>query len=372
MARDLVSQARDLKTRHRGNSFNVNYISKDIIKKIANYFTNHKTIDVNDIASIKRTIQYMIAAKMVGFDRLYNDLCEITEHELDYFCDDIEIEDNCYDGFDTAIYRHLYRANPKIYEYLKTKHIRVLDGGLVKYRKTCHDIFLPDYKAIIDVSTYKAELEVKELIENTPEKVVNFASTYKLKSIGKFEYIDNKLRCTGKNGDPVDLDDADIYDCIVDETYNIDNFNLNHFILNDSSFNGLTSIHTYRTIKIDQLKQHDIILLRGGLVYHDEQQHCYMIVGPHQFIHLNRYENLNQMSLVYSFSDKYGKHVDLIRLNNLSCDTVDWDVWCEDHSENTIQNNFVYLAKGRTIINKIKLKHNYMKFEDVSDILKSI
>jgi len=371
MARDLAIQAKDLKNRHRGQSFNVNFVSENNIRKIANNFTSHKLINVESIGSINKAIQYMIAAKMVGFDRLYFDLCEITGHELDKFCEDIEVEDNCYDGFDRAIDRHLYRANPRIYEYLKTKHIRFLDGGLVKYRKTCNDIFLPDYRAIIDVSTYKAELELKELIETTEEKPVNFANTYRLKTIGKFEYLDNKLRCTGRGGDPVDIDDADIYDCIVDSNFDVTNFNLNDYIM-DGAFNGLGKIRTYRTIKIDQLKEHDKVLLLSGLVYHDEQQKCYMIVGPYKLIHLNEYENLNQMSLLYSFNDKYGKHIDMIRLNRLSCDTVEWDDWCEDHSENSVEDRFVYLTKGRTIISKIKNTNNIIDFKETTELLESI
>ncbi|MBQ8218336.1 MAG: hypothetical protein IJZ79_03430 [Bacilli bacterium] len=371
MARDLITQARDLKSKHRGKSFNVNYATVNNIRKIAEHFTNHKLINVENISSIKRVIQYMIAAKMVGFDRLYFDLCEITGHELDSFCEDIEIEDNCYDGFDTAVERHLYRANPRIYEYLKTKHIRILDGGLVKYRKTCSDIFLPDYRVIIDVSTYKAELELKELIENSDEEVVNFAKTYKLKSIGKFEYLDNKLTCTGEGGDPVDIDNTDIYDCIVDSNYDIIDFNLNHFIM-DGTSNGLGKVQTYRTIKIDQLHQHDQILLLNGIVYHDEEQKCYMIVGPYKLVHLTKYDNLNQMSLVYSFNDKYGKHIDMIRLNNLSCDTVEWDDWCEDHSENSVVNGYVYLVKGRTIITKIANKDHNVDFKEVTKLLESV
>lgn len=371
MAKDLVQQAKDMKNRHRGESFNVNYVPNETVRKVAQYFTNHKVINVENIKSINKAIQYMIAAKIVGFDRLYSDLCEITGHELDKFCDDIEIEDNCYDGFDNAVQRHLYRANPRIYEYLKTKHIRILDGGLVKFRKTCHDIFLPDYRAIIDVSTYHAELELKELIETTEEKPVDFASTYKLRSVGKFEYLDNRLRCTGEGGDQVDLDDSDIYDVIVDSNYDLDDWNLNDFRM-DGAANGKGKIRTYRTIKIDQLKQHDKVYLKGGLVYHDEKQKCYMIVGPHKFIHMNKFDNLVQKSLVYSFSDKFGKHVDLIRLSNLSCDTVEWDDWCEDHAEDSVQDGFVYLAHGRTLATKIKNPDVNLDFKEVKNLLESV
>lgn len=368
---DLAQQARDLRNNHRGESFNANYAPREIVRKIANDFTNHKVPNVENIESINKVVQYMIAARIVGFDRLFNDLCEITNHTLDKFCEDIEVEDNCYDGFENAVQRHLYRANPRIYEYLHTKHIRVLDGGLVKYRKTCHDIFLPDYKSLVDVSTWKAELEVKELIETTEKEYVDFASTYKLHAVGKFEYLDNKLRCTGEGGDPVDLDDADIFDCIVDESFDFCNFNEKDFRL-DGLSNGKGYIHTFRHIKIDQLKQHDKILLQGGLVYHDEKQKCYMIVGPHKFVHLNKYDNYNNMSILYKFSDKYGTHIDMVRLGDLSCDTVEWEDWIEDHAEDSVEDGYIYLAKGRTLIDKTENDDLIVDFNEVTELLESV
>lgn len=370
MAQDLVTQARKLKQTHRGEQFNVNYVPIETIRKISNDFVNHKIPNVENIKSIKKVVQYMIASKMVGFNKLYQNLCEVTGHELDGFCDDIEVSDDCYDQFDSAVQRHLYRENPRIYEYLRTKHIRVLDGGLVKF-STCYDIFLPDYKALIDVSSWKAELEVKELIETTDKEYVDFASTYKLHSIGRFVYADNRLRCTGQKGDPVDLDDADIYECIVDESFDFDNWDEKDFHM-DGLADGKGSIKTYRKIKIDQLKQGDEIYLKDGLVYRDEKQKCYMIVGPHKFVHLNKYNNFNTMSIAYKFSDKYGEHVDLVRLDGLSCDTIDFKDWCEDHDENSLEDGYIYLIKGRTIVERTKNNDIKIDFKEISELLESI
>ena len=366
---DLVKQAKQLKASHRGEQFNINYVSVSNIRKIANDFTSHKIVNVESLTNINTVIQYMIASKMVGYNLLYQKLNDITGGELDTFCENIEIEDNCYDNFNTAVERHLYRENSMIYEYLKSKHIRILDAGLVKY-STCHDIFLPDYKAVIDVSTWKAELEVKELIETTPIEPVNFASTYKLHSIGRFVYADNKLRCTGRRGDPVDLDDADIYECIVDDNFDFCDWNLNDYLLSGLA-NGKGSIKTYRRIKIDLLNQGDEIYLKDGLVYRNENQKCYMIVGPHKFVHLKKFNDLNSYSIVYKFNTKYGSRVDLIRLNNLSCDTIEYKDWCEDHDEDSLEDGYIYLAKGRTLVTKIKNKDIKVDYNEVLQLLES-
>ena len=125
---DIINQAKELKDNHRGAEFNPNYATINNIRKVAENFINKKCINVESITSINKIIQYMISAKVVGDRYFYHKLCEYTNHILDGFCDSIEIEDNCYDGFDRAVERHVYRENPKIYEYLKSKHVRYLDG----------------------------------------------------------------------------------------------------------------------------------------------------------------------------------------------------------------------------------------------------
>ena len=152
---ELVNNLRQLRDTHRGVSFNPNFASVKIIKRVAENFTSNKRINVETISSVNKYIQYMIASKLVGDRMFYDKLCSYSNHLLDAYCDDIDVVDNCYDGFDTAIERHVYRKNNKVYEYLKSKHVRYLDGGIIKFRGS-YDIFLPDYQSVIDISTYKA------------------------------------------------------------------------------------------------------------------------------------------------------------------------------------------------------------------------
>lgn len=371
---DIINQAKELRDNHRGAEFNPNYATINNIRKVAKNFINKKCINVESITSINKIIQYMISAKVVGDRYFYHKLCEYTNHILDSFCDNIEIEDNCYDGFDKAVERHLYRENSKIYDYLKSKHVRYLDGGLVKY-KNSYDIFLPDYQAIVDVSTWKAEEEVKQLVENSKKETVNNLDTWELRNIRNFEYHDNKLRCTGEKGDPLDIDGSDIKEYIVDTTTEFKDIKESDFII-EGCGSGRGRVCTSRYISVDQLHEGDEVIVKNGLVYHNLSQHCYMIVGPYELIHLKTYDDYNNMSIVYAFNDKNKHLVDLIRLRNLSCDTITKDDWEEDHAINELKPGFVYLTIGRTIMTRMQIKGSnnniQLDFNDVQELLNRI
>ena len=374
---DIIKQAKELRDNHRGSKFNPNYATINNIRKVAENFVNKISIDVNSITSINRVIQYMISAKIVGDRYFYNNLNEYTGNVLDSFCEDIEVEDNCYDGFDTAIERHVYRENQYVYEYLRSKQIRYLDAGLIKYRN-CHDIFLPEYDAVVDISIWKALDEIQRIV-NTANKDRedndDTLDTYELKNIRNFVYYEGKLRCTGEDGDPVDINDTDIIQYIVDMSTEFKDIRESDFLI-EGCGSGRGKVCTSRKISLDQLEEGDEVYIKDGLVYHNLEKSSYIIVGPFELINLKRYDDYNYMSLVYKFNDHNKNYVDLIRLRDLSCDTVPIQDWEEDHATDELKSGFVYLTTGRTIMTRIKVSGSTnsinLNFNDIIELVDNI
>ena len=88
---ELVNSLRQLRDTHRGVSFNPNFASVKIIKRVAENFTSNKRINVETISSVNKYIQYMIASKLVGDRMFYDKLCSYSNHLLDAYCDDIDV-----------------------------------------------------------------------------------------------------------------------------------------------------------------------------------------------------------------------------------------------------------------------------------------
>ena len=139
---------------------------------------------------------------------------------------------------------------------------------------------------------------------------------------------------------------------------------------------GRGRVCTLRHIKLNQLKEGDTVYIKNGLLYHNVDEHYFKIIGNYELIHLVEFDDYNHMSIVYQFNDKNSKHVDLIRLRNLSCDTIDIKDWEEDHAKDELKNGFVYLTIGRTIMSRLQINDPmtqiHLEYNDVIKLLEQV
>jgi hypothetical protein len=392
---DIVARARELRLNHPDQSFNADYAKVSNIQLIARRFTEHKRTNVQNIKHIETAIQYMICAKIVGDRRLYKELNEFTGEELDKYCEDIEIQDDCHDGFNTAVERHLYRYNQEVYEYLHSKRIKILDAGLVKYGG--NDIFLPGFNAVINVrDNHRCLKELKEFVDNTPlEDRRNNENTFKLHVVKKFIVYERKLYVSNKDSDPVELRDAIVDEYLCDAMTDPDNIYMSKFHTNNNAGgNGQVTLH--RQVPIGKLKNFTELMIKNGIVYHDEARHIYRIMGNYELMHLIKYEGFNTMSLLYTYNakvhhpdDENGHEdlddeekleqlkddlcVDKVKLSNISrvYSPMPLKKFEEEYGEKAILNGRLYLFKGRSKVAQVAHRDSsgFIEFEEVQELL---
>ena len=393
MPSDIIARARELRLDHPDQSFNADYAKVSNIQLIARRFVEHKRTNVQNIKHIETAIQYMICAKIVGDRRLYKELNEFTGEELDKYCEDIEIQDDCHDGFDTAVERHLCRYNQEVYEYLHAKHIKILDAGLVKYGG--NDIFLPAFNAIINVrDNHKCLKELKEFVDNTPlEDRRNNENTFKLHVVKKFIVYENHLYVSNKDSDPVDLRDTMVDEYLCDTMLDPDNIYTSKFHTNNNA-GGDGAVDLHRTVTIRSLKNYTEVMLKNGVVYHDEAKHVYRIMGDYSLMHLIKYENFDSMSLLYTYKTRIASaedgdkdfdedeeenlnkdelFVDKVKLGNISrvYSPMALPKFEEEYGEKAIKNGRLYLFRGRSKVAQISHRDSsgYISFDEVKELL---
>lgn len=363
----IIEKARDLKAKHSGEKFNENFVTGANLRKIANRFTEHKMTNVETIRGIKKLIQYMICAKLVGDRKLYTKLNEYSGELLDSFCDEIEIVDDCNDGFDTAVQRHVYRVNPDLYEYLKNNRIKYVDAGLVKYGGK--DIFLPQFNALVCiVGNRRCFDEIADFIKKTPEKDRhNEEFSWEQKVVKDFYVYDGDLYCTTTQSDPIELSDTHVKEFIVDAETDPDEINIRMF--DTSSHKG--SIKSYRTVPIEKLENGTKLMLKKGIVYHVPDKACYKIIGHYELMKFDRYEGLNEMSIVYSYPGLKGEgFVDSINLGNLNkhMDKIKMSDWTYEYGDGELDQDLIYLFKGKTRIGQMPYRET-ITFENIKELL---
>ncbi len=395
MPSDIIARARELRLDHPDQSFNADYAKVSNIQLIARRFVEHKRTNVQNIKHIETAVQYMICAKIVGDRRLYRELNEFTGEELDKYCENIEIQDDCHDGFDTAVERHLYRYNPEVYEYLHAKHIKILDAGLVKYGG--NDIFLPTFNTVINVrDNHKCLKDLKEFVDNTPlEDRRNNENTFKLHVVKKFIVYEDRLHVSNKDSDPVELRDVIVDEYLCDTQLDPDDIFVSKFHTTNNA-GGDGSVNLHRTVSLRSLPNFTEIMLKNGIVYHDEEKHLYKIMGDYSLMHLLKYENFDAMSLLYTYNAKVARHedddvddedldneekivnkndlyVDKVKLGNISrvYEPMALNRFEEEYGEEAIKDNRLYLFKGRSKIAQIPHRDNSgnISFEEIQELL---
>ena len=338
-------------------------------KQIAKRFTEHRLTNVETINSIKKLCQYMIAAKLVGDRKLYTQLNEYSGEFLDNFCKYLEPIDDCNDDFDTAVQRHVYRANPELYTYLKNNHIVYIDAGLVRYGGK--DIFLPQFNAMVCiVGNRRCFDEIADFIRKTPEadRHNDTDFSWEPKAIKDFYVYDGKLFITTEQSDPVEIGETSVREFIVDAETDPDDITMSMF---DTSTSKKGTIKTYRKTTIDKLADGTKIMLKNGLVYHDPAKNSYKIIGHYKLMHLIPYEGLNGMSIVYSYPGLNSPgFVDKINLGNLNQHDsgITLDDWKYEYGDDTLENDYLYLFNGKTRIGQIKYRES-VEFTDIKNLL---
>ena len=368
----MKARAKELRDKNEGGAFNANYAKASNVQLIANRFTNHKGTDVESIKSIEKIIQYMIASKLVGDRKLYTKLNEYTDGVFDKFCEDIEIQDDCHDGFERAVDRHLYRFNKDVYNYLHDKRIKFVDAGLVKYGG--RDIFLPAYNTLINVVNNRRCLEeLDEFIKNTPEEDKhNENFSWEPKVVKKFIVYDHKLYVSNRDSDPVDLRDTMVTEYICDSQLDPDDIIMSKFEHDIADGRGNITLH--RNIPFNKLKNYDEIAVRNGVVYHDEHNHVYKIVGHYELMHLLRYDELNSTSLVFVYTGANNEAlVNKTKLGKLNryYEPLKFDEAEEEYGEGTFKNNMLYLFKGtgKLCEQSRKVNDNEVTFDVIKEML---
>ena len=344
----IVSDAKQIREDHENDVLNRNAAKVKNIQIIANRFTQKKRTNVQSIKNINRVVQYMLCAKIVGDRRLYKDLNDYTDGVLDKYFENIEIEDNCYDGFDRAVDRHLYRFNKDVYEYLHERRIKFVDAGLVQHNG--NDIFLPAYNAIINVRNNRRCLEeLDEFVKSTPEEDRhNEEFSWERKVIKKFIIYNNHVYVSNKDSDPVDVDYRLVNEYLVDSETDPDD--LSHYKF---STTGDISATTQKVVPLEKLPNYTELMLKNGVVYHDDNKHIYRIIGHHELIRLERYDNFNSMSIIYTYMGPENKQlVNKIKLKNLSkqYDPMSLKDYKEEYGQRDLKEHYIYLFKGKNIV----------------------
>lgn len=363
---NIKEKARQLKAKHKGEYFNPNYVPRKTLVKIAKRFVNHQLTNIESIKSIKRTVQYMIAAKMVGDNKLFKQLNEYSGEILDVFCDQIEIVDDCGDGFSRAVDRHLARANMSIYEYLTSQKIYFIDAGLVKYFGSA--IFLPAYNALINVVNNRHCLEeLAALIKETPnsDKQNDVEVHWSEQNIKDFVIYDGKLHVTTADSDEVKINyDEYVNEFIVDEETDPDTISISMF---SATFPNST-VNTYRQIPISKLNNGETIMIKGGIIYHDPEAKEYRIVGNYELQKFNRYHRLNEMTLAVNYTGtndkKFWEKVNLGNLNRHETCQID----PSSTEDANVDKDFIYLFLGKTRIGKLAFRET-VGFDEVKELL---
>ena len=93
------------------------------------------------------------------------------------------------------------------------------------------------------------------------------------------------------------MSDTHVKEFIVDAETDPDEINIRMF--DTSSRKG--SIKSYRTVPIEKLENGTKLMLKNGIVYHVPDKACYKIIGHYELMKFDRYEGLNEMSMVYSY-----------------------------------------------------------------------
>ena len=376
----IKDRAIELRGKHQGESFNVAFVPSAQLKKIANRFTSHKPTDIEGIKSIKRVVHYMIAAKMVGDKKLYEQLDDYSGHILDSFCKDIEIADNCYDDFDSALDRHLYRANPQVYEYLKNNHIAYADAGLV--RDLGKDIYLPQYEAIICVlGNSRCINEITEYIRRTPEKDKHKDEEFNLNllasSLNQFTVYDGKLHVTDVDSDRVDVDESTpVIEVLLD--FNADVEAVYESMLSFKVSKKDTPINLFKKSNLASVKNGSVVIINNALIYHDEDRHMYKLHtnGDTKFIVPHFYHDLNKCSLVYSYvGAKNGKFVEQVKFSSVGTpESMKYDQWKVNITGTDKMDkdaDLVYLCYNSTIKGSLSIE-NASDFNSLANFLDSI
>lgn len=352
---DIIEKAKDLRSKHAGQQFNERFVTETSLRTIAERFTKHRRTNVESIKSIKRVIQYMIAAKMVGDRRLFKELNEYSGEVLDSFCDNIEIVDDCGDGFDRAVDRHVYRANSDLYEYLKSNKIYFVDAGIVTTGGK--DIFLPQFNSRLCVIGNRRCLEeVVDFVKRTPEKDKHNDEEFSwtMKSIKDFVVYDGVLHVTDPESDSVDIDESnEVVEMLIDAEVDPDDISISSYETNLSTKKA-GAISTYRYSSLNKLRNGTPVVIKDGIVYHDDKENIYRIIGDFTLLALYRYENLRQYSLVFSYPGvKEGKQfIEQINLAHPSDkhEPVDFKSWSYDTTNRDFDKDLVYIARGNTIM----------------------
>ena len=365
MAEDIISKAKELVRNHKDEGFNINYVSDKTLQLIARRFNEHKRSNVEAITNIKKAVSYMIAAKLVGDRRLYRELNELTGNVFDSYCDSIDVIDDCQDGFDTAIERHVCHANERVYTLLKSKHIKYLDAGLI--HGVTRDIFLPAYNATLSIyDNIRCYNEVDKFIKNTPEedKHNNSNDVYTKHVVKELVVFNDHLYMSDKDSDSVEFKDSIINEYIVDSQLDPDVIKFKKFAISGNA-GGSGMISLQRPISIKNLKNFDKILIQDGYVYHNETRHCYIIAGNYNLIHLVKYDDLFNMSLVYRYNGNQGTEwVETIRLTDLhsgnSCSVKEFE---DDFGKDIVKKKYIYLFKGHTKVAQIPFKSDNINID---------
>lgn len=351
---DIKTKAVKLVEGHHDEVFNPNYIPTEILKTIADRFTSHKKTNIDSISSIKRYVQYMIAAKMVGDIATYNKLNESINGVLDRYCEEIEIVDNCGDDYSRAVDRHLARADIDVYNYMKKNHIYFVDAGLIRYGT---NIYIPELDIMIN-------LKENNPIQTVMKKCKNIVSTednnkYDLEEVNTNEFyvFDGHLYVDTERKQPVA-----IHDNVLVSEYLIDD-SINYTDIKESMFRGYIKKEYIRTSKptsLEKIRNGSKVEIYAGIKYKDNVNDNYLIVGDFDIAKYNRYPDLNHTHFVYLNKDKIVK----MCIGNLS--KIE-ELTIEDFTRATgdiIADNLLYMYRGNTSIGKM----NYSGTVSFADI----
>lgn len=126
------------------------------VKKIADRFNEKKTTNVKAITNLDKFCTYTVAALAVGDMILYNELIDqlspSTVDAYEAMFSEIELQDECYDIFETKDERLLHYSHPELFEILRHKNLKY--KVTLKKESNYYDVIeicIPDIDFVFDV-----------------------------------------------------------------------------------------------------------------------------------------------------------------------------------------------------------------------------
>lgn len=348
----------------KGRQMNISNTNEKDIQLIANRFANHLKTNSGSLVHLNQIISYMIAAKLVGDYKLFADLGAHTKHKLDPLLTKFDVVDNCYDEFDTAIERHLYRKHNELYTLLKHHNIRYLDVDLIsQYYNETGSIYLPEYDEVIDLACNPIE-HLNRILEKKPTKPKDVTGDKIYKIVKNFIiYKDRSFYLESDPTKKLNLNISMVEKCICTPDQQYVNPRIGAI---DNPVNKFSCIQLSERVNLNDIPDNTRFILPSYVIlYYNETKGEYYTICNENILYLGIPYPLDQYHLVYTYSYDNRHMIADIDLSTRTILNIPAKLWTGDF----IEHNALYLcADYGMIVSKLTYVNPNTKFVLAKDI----